>query len=336
MGTRRFHRAARILLLGVATLVAAPGVGVAAERQPAFHGILSPERPRAADFTLTAHVGRRVALSDFRGKLVLLYFGYTHCPGVCPATLAEIGRALRALGPALAATTQVLMVSVDPERDTPDQLAAYLGHFAPSFLGLTGTPDEIAAVAARYGIYYRKSEESPATGYVIDHSSVTIVVDGSGHVRLLFPFGTQAEEIAEDLRHLLAGRAEAAGGGLQIKVENAWARPMPPVATSSEFYMVLVNTGNRPDRLVAARSPACRTIELYETSVDGRGAMGMRPVPAGYIEVPAGGRVELKVGGRHLMCMGKQQALKRGTRVPVALTFQESKEIVVELAIRDP
>jgi protein SCO1/2 len=333
MGMRRFHDAARILV-GAAILAAGPGGGEAAERQPAFHGIYSPEQPRAADFTLTAQAGRRVALSDFRGKLVLLYFGYTHCPGICPATLAEIAQARRALGPVLAATTQVVMVSVDPERDTPQRLAAYLGHFDPSFLGLTGTPDEIATVATRYGIYYRRSEGTPATGYVIDHTSMTIVVDGSGHVRLLFPFGTTAEAIAEDLGHLLAGRAEAAGGGPQIRVEKAWARPMPSVATSSEFYMVLINTGSRPDRLVTARSPACGKLELYEASMDSRGAMGMRPVPAGYIEVPAGGRVELKVGGLHLMCLDKKRDLSRGTRLPVRLTFQESKEIVVDLTVR--
>ncbi len=335
MATRRTPSVTRILLLALAGLSIHPGHAVAAEGPARLNGLVSLEQPQAADFTLTSHTGRPVALSDFRGKLVLLYFGYTHCPGICPTTLAEVGQALRLLGPARAAGVQVLFVSVDPERDTPAQLATYLAHFDPTFVGLTGTPEAIAAVAARHGIYYLRSSGTPATGYVVDHSSVAIVVDGGGRVRVLFRFGTPAPKMAEDLGRLLADGATAAGDGPQIAVESAWTRRLPPVVGSSEFYMVIVNAGGRSDRLVAARSPACHMLELYEAYTDPRGAMGMRPLRDGGLPVPAGGRVELKAGGLHLMCMGRQREAERGAHVPLVLTFQESKEISIEAVIRD-
>jgi len=140
----------------VLMLLSGSSLAVAGEQPHVFHGIISQSPPRAADFTLTAHTGKPVRLSDFQGKLVLLYFGYTYCPGICPTTLAEVAQALQTLGPQEVEKIQLLMISVDPARDTPHRLAEYLTYFNPTFLGLTGTPDEIATVAASYGIYYRK------------------------------------------------------------------------------------------------------------------------------------------------------------------------------------
>lgn len=192
-------------VLGVSVLMLSdPGsLGFAGEHPHVFRGIASQSPPRAADFTLTAHTGKRVRLGDFQGKLVLLYFGYTFCPGVCPTTLAEVAQALKALGSKNAEKVQVFMISVDPERDTPDRLAAYITYFNPSFLGVTGTPDEIVAVAASYGIYHKKFEGTAATAYLVDHTSMVIAVDEKGVVRLLFPFGTHAKSMAEDLAYLL-------------------------------------------------------------------------------------------------------------------------------------
>jgi protein SCO1/2 len=193
-----------LLAVTIAAVIAPGGIGWL-DARPAyvFHGITT-DAPRAAEFTLTAHNGTRVRLGDFLGKTVLLYFGYTHCPGICPTTLAEIDRALRTLGPA-AARVQVMMVTIDPERDTPARLRAYMVHFNPTFLGLTGTPQEVAAVASRYGIYYRRDEPDARGDYLIDHTSMVIVIDPTGRVRLLFPFGTTVEAMASDLNHLLGG-----------------------------------------------------------------------------------------------------------------------------------
>jgi protein SCO1/2 len=167
-----------------------------------FHGTLLQSPSEAHDFRLVSHTGQRVSLSDYRGKLVLLYFGYTFCPDVCPATLSEIAGAMKLLGED-ADDIQLVMISVDPERDTPEKLAEYVAHFNPSFLGVTGTQDEISEIATFYGIFYEKNEGSAATGYLVDHTATVTVVDQDGHVKLIFPFGTPAEAIAEDLEYLL-------------------------------------------------------------------------------------------------------------------------------------
>ncbi len=194
----------------VAVIVPGGFTWLAGKEAYVFRGITT-EAPQAAEFALTAQDGARVRLIDFRGKMVLLYFGYTNCPGICPTTLAEINQTLKALGPA-AGRVQVMMVSVDPERDTPQRLRAYMAHFNPTFLGLTGTPKEVAAVAARYGIYHRKSEETGRGDYLVDHTSMVIVIDPAGRVRLLFPFGTTVEDMTSDLTQLLRDGPERSRG----------------------------------------------------------------------------------------------------------------------------
>jgi protein SCO1/2 len=307
--------------------------GFAGEHPHVFHGIVSQSLPRAADFVLPAHTGKAVRLSDLQGKLVLLYFGYTFCPGICPTTLAEVAQALQTLGPQQAEKIQVLMISVDPARDTPDRLAAYVAHFHPAFLGLTGTPDEIATTAASYGIYYKQYEGTTANSYLVDHTSMVIVVDEKGIVRLLFPFGTPAQAMAADLAALLHDAASVSAGP-QITVKNAWGHALPKVVASNEFYMAIRNRGNQPDKLVGGRSPACGMTELFEAYQTPLGAMGMRPVSGGVIEVPPMGLVELKAGGLHIMCMDKKQDFMSGIRLPLTLQFETSGEITVQVSIR--
>jgi protein SCO1/2 len=167
-----------------------------------FHGTLMQSPSQAHDFTLTSHTGQPVRLSDFRGKVVMLYFGYTFCPDVCPATLSEVAGAMDLLGET-AEDVQFMMISVDPERDTPANLATYVAHFDPGFLGLAGTPEQIAEIATLYGIFYEKNEGSAATGYLVDHTATITVIDQEGHVKLIFPFGTPAKDLAEDLDYLI-------------------------------------------------------------------------------------------------------------------------------------
>jgi protein SCO1/2 len=146
--------------------------------------------------------GERVELATLRGKYLVLYFGYTFCPDVCPTTLNDLAKALEILGED-AEQVQVAMITVDPERDTPEHLRRYLTSFDPSFIGFTGTPEEIAAVATAYGIFYEKHEGSAATGYLVDHTATVSVIDPDGYLRMLFPFGTSSEEIAADLQTFL-------------------------------------------------------------------------------------------------------------------------------------
>ncbi len=177
-------------------------LGMAWLRPYTFHGTVMQSPNAAPEFTLMSNTGQRVRLSDFRGRLVLLYFGYTFCPDVCPATLAEIAKAMEILGEE-ADRVQVIMITVDPERDSPEKLGEYVAHFDSRFLGATGTLEEIAQVATLYGIFFEKNEGTEATGYLVDHTATQMVIDQDGYLKLVFPFGTTGEDIAADLAYIL-------------------------------------------------------------------------------------------------------------------------------------
>jgi len=169
--------------------------------EPQYFGTLWPGPQQATDFTLESADGP-VSLSDFSGKIVLLYFGYTFCPDICPSTMTDLAQVMQDLGKK-ADEFQVIMITVDPERDTPQQLADYVSHFDPSFIGLSGTEEEIAAVAADYGIFYERHEGTAASGYLIDHTARVFVIDKNGEYSLSFFFGMTRDEMASDLRNVL-------------------------------------------------------------------------------------------------------------------------------------
>jgi len=150
-------------------------------------------------FQLTDQRGVRRALEDFRGRLVLLYFGYTYCPDICPTDLLALKSALERHGDAV----QVLFVTLDPERDTAEHLRAYLGHFDPRMVGLTGTPQELRSIADRYKVYYGKVRFNAWGPYFIDHSGGTFLIDREGRYRGNFPAGASAELITRVLEDFL-------------------------------------------------------------------------------------------------------------------------------------
>ena len=150
---------------------------------------------------LSDHNGQRRTLADFKGKVVALFFGFTHCPDVCPTTLVEMANVMKELG-GDAGRVQVLFVSVDPERDTADVLKRYVPAFHPSFLGLTGNADEIARAAKEFKIYYQK-QKLPSGGYTMDHSAGTYILDGEGRLRLFAQYGAGAPALLHDIRQLL-------------------------------------------------------------------------------------------------------------------------------------
>ncbi len=156
----------------------------------------------ARDFRLTDHHGQIRTLADFKGKAVAIFFGYTHCPDVCPTTLSDFALALQQLGP-LSDKVQVLFVTVDPERDTPDLLKQYVPAFHPSFLGLSAGPG-LASLANEFKVVYQKTSIKARDDYLIDHSAGTYVYDAQGRLRLLMPYGSPPEAIARDLKTLLA------------------------------------------------------------------------------------------------------------------------------------
>lgn len=157
----------------------------------------------ARDFRLTDHNGQVRTLADFKGKVVAIFFGYTHCPDVCPTTLSDFSAALKLLGPQ-AEQVQVIFVTVDPKRDTPDLLKRFVPAFDPGFLGMYTDEAALAKLAKEYKLVYQKTSIKAADDYLIDHSAGSYVYDAHGRLRLLVPYGSAPDAIAHDLKNLLA------------------------------------------------------------------------------------------------------------------------------------
>ena len=158
--------------------------------------------PYGHSLELVDHTGKPRRLEDFRGKAVVLFFGFTHCPDICPTTLADISQAIKQLGPD-ADRVQVLLVSVDPERDTQESLAKYVTAFDPRFLGLRGDLAATKKVAGEFKIYFEKRKQGD--GYTVDHSAQSYVIDPQGRLRLLVRHDRIGQDLAADLRSLLRG-----------------------------------------------------------------------------------------------------------------------------------
>ncbi len=159
----------------------------------------------ARDFALTDHNGKPRTLADFKGKAVLVFFGFVNCPDVCPTTMAEMANVMQQLGPQ-AEQVQVLFISVDPERDTPELLSKYVPAFHPGFLGLTGDKATIDKVAKEFRVFYQKVPGKTEGSYSVDHTAGSYVFDPQGRIRLFVRHGQGAEPIAHDLKLLLAGK----------------------------------------------------------------------------------------------------------------------------------
>ena len=201
-GTRRW------VLAGFASLTLLCGLGllVTVANPPWATPAAQTSLPIGGPFSLTAQDGRRVTDQTFRGKWLLVYFGYTHCPDVCPTTLADIAELLDQLGP-LAEKVQPLFVTIDPERDSAKVVGEFVNVFDPRIVGLTGTSAEIAAVAKQYRVYYKKlPAEEGSDNYLMEHSSFIYVMGPDGkYATLLSPQqGQKPDEMASELRKLIA------------------------------------------------------------------------------------------------------------------------------------
>jgi protein SCO1/2 len=198
------QRRTAIQLLLRTTVAASTAAVLAActESRPQFTSIDLTGADYARDFSLTDQNGQRRSLKDFRGKVVVLFFGYTQCPDVCPTTMAELAQTRKLLG-ADGERVQVLFVTVDPERDTPQVLKGYMANFDPSFLALRGTSEELAAMAKDYKVYFKKVEGKTPTSYSMDHSAASYVYDPQGQLRLYTRYGGGAPALASDIRLLL-------------------------------------------------------------------------------------------------------------------------------------
>ena len=193
----------RLILLAAAGTTVLAGCDSGSSSKPAFKAVDITGADYAKELNLKDADGRPRQLSDFKGKVTVVFFGFTQCPDVCPTTLAELAQVKQMLG-ADGARVQGVFVTVDPERDTPELLKAYVGNFGADFVALHGTPDEIKAAAKAFKVFYNKVPGKTDTSYTVDHTAGSYVFDTQGRVRLFTRYGSGAEALAADLRILLA------------------------------------------------------------------------------------------------------------------------------------
>jgi protein SCO1/2 len=172
-------------------------------RKPAdFKGIKTPENTAAQNIQLTDQNGRQFKLTDYRGKVILIFFGFTHCPDVCPMTLHRFKKVDEELK--INNRVKFVYITVDPERDTPERLKEYMETYGPNFIGLTGSKDALESIYTNYGVFTEKVEmPESALGYTINHTSRIFVIDREGYWRLLIPYDSAPEDILHDIRLLL-------------------------------------------------------------------------------------------------------------------------------------
>lgn len=174
------------------------------QKNPQFNAIDITGADYAKDFKLTDHTGKVRTMADFTGKVVVLFFGFTHCPDVCPTTMADMARVMTKLGKD-SERVQVLFATLDPKRDTPELMAQYVPGFHPSFLGLTGDEATMKKTAKDFKIYAQQVEGKTPGSYSIDHTAGMFVFDPSGRLRLFVSYGMEPDKILADVKQLLKG-----------------------------------------------------------------------------------------------------------------------------------
>lgn len=190
------------LLIGLVVAFAASNIGGNGPAPERLTGTLVDPPAAVGDFTLYGDEGP-VSLSDFAGKWVILFFGYTSCPDICPFTMVNLDRGMAEIGPAAASQVQVLFVTVDPQRDSPRRVAEYARQFNPRFVGLGGSMDQLAVVEEQFGVVAEEGQAVGESGYLMDHTASLRVLDPRGRVRLIWPFDISGQAVARDLTELM-------------------------------------------------------------------------------------------------------------------------------------
>jgi len=331
----------RGVLTLVVFMVASAVSGHAATETARFRsGAFEPPRP-ARDFTLPAASGAEFRLSRHLGKVVVLTFGYSSCPDVCPTVLAELAQVRERLG-AAARRVQVVYVSVDPERDTPTRLQGFTEQFDKTFLGLTASMDELAPVWKAYGVSVARRElpgSKPPT-YLVHHSASVFLIDGAGRLRVMAPFGTPSDDVLHDIRLLLEETASTGAMAQEaaIVLERPWIRravampdTKPGAPATAGAYVTVVNRGKTPDALISATADVAERVEVHQTR-SMAGMMMMQKVAR--VELAPGARFEMRPGSHHLMLIGLKRSLTPGQTVTLTLEFERAGRITTRAEVR--
>lgn len=318
---RRLAAACGASLLALAMLA---GGGAAQDPSPAARPGPTPlpgaVRAAPDPFDLVRDDGAPFTLADFRGHWTIVFFGYTHCPDICPATLGELIGALTER-PDL----RIAFITVDPERDTPAFMAEWTRYLPDGLVGVTGSPLAIRAAADLYGVQYARVDADSGKDYSMSHTAYQYLIDPAGQLVLTWVFGTPSAAILADIAAL-----EAAAG--PITVTDAWVRATPMTSMASAAYFTIRNAGTADDALVAVTTPAAGSAQAHETTTDASGQMAMSPVAA--VTIPAGGEVAFAPGGYHVMLSGLTGPLDPGEAIDLTLAFASGRTVTVRAEAR--
>jgi protein SCO1/2 len=289
---------------------------------------LLPEARPLTAFALTDHKNRVFDLASLKGKWSFIFFGFTHCPDVCPTTLAELARARGhiARNTAGAEDIQFVFISVDPNRDTAGKLRQYVSYFEPTFLGVTGDDAQIANLAGQLGAPYQVAITPGMDNYPVTHSTAVFLLDPRARYHAVFTPPHDADAIGKRfkvVRELEAGDAVSAG--------DAWIREAPPGMSMMAGYMALRNDTSRPQVLVAASSSGFQSVMIHRTIVKD-GVAGM--AHASQIELKPNASLIFAPGGYHLMLMGPKRTLRAGDPVVINLEFRGGLVLAVAFKVR--
>ena len=196
------RNALQLIAISALSISATAVLTACSESAVEFRGVSITGADYARDFSLTDHNGQRRSIKDFQGKVVIVFFGFTQCPDVCPTSMQELAQVKQELG-ADGDRLQGIFISVDPERDTLEMLKAYMANFDPGFLALRPTPEELPALTKNFKIYYKKVDGTTPTSYTMDHSAGSYVYDPQGRLRIYHRYGSGAEALTQDVRTLL-------------------------------------------------------------------------------------------------------------------------------------
>jgi protein SCO1/2 len=289
---------------------------------------LFPDPKPLTAFALTDDKNRLFDLASLKGKWSFVFFGFTHCPDVCPTTLAELARARESIArnTAGAEDIQFVFVSVDPNRDTPSKLRQYVDYFDTTFLGVTGDDAQIRNLAGQLGAPYQVAITPGLENYPVYHSTAVFLLDPRARYHAVFTPPHEAEAIGRRfkvVRELEAGDA--------VSVGDAWIRETPPGMSMMAGYMELQNNAARPQVLVAASSSGFESVMIHRTIVkDGMAGMAH----ASQIELAPKASMHFAPGGYHLMLMNPKRALRAGDPVIINLEFRGGLVLPVAFEVR--
>ncbi len=335
----------RMIALGLILLAGCSGM-VAVTPTPNYvdellGAVFDPPRV-LQEFNLASTEGDTFQLSDQRGDVILLYFGYRSCPDFCPATFSDMRRVYQELGD-LSERVKVVFVTVDPERDTLDLVTQYTHAFNEDFIGLRGEDDALQAVLDQFGaVAEKRLVGESALSYLMDHTASVFLIAPDGRLLSQYLYGTDYLDIVHDVRLILNATPTFASGNDLVdesastsSLYDLWARPTTAGASVGAIYGLIANSGEADDRLISAASDVAASIELHEMTMGAGDVMQMRPVEGGIL-IPAGGATEIQSGGYHVMLIGLTRDLAVGDTFDVTLTLEQAGEITVTVTVRDP